>query len=480
MYNNLSADASTKSESKLITSEMMKMFSFGNFTLNFGNITEELQITYKSIKIGGMSAPKIITGTLDVIDSVKGHKAYQKFKDLISNKDLNKKAEAWEKSWEAFRDKKGEELKSVVDERGHRRKITYNDLAGDELDDVLKKGHEYSEMAEPRANKIASKNKAMQIEVLPQVEKSFSQKFSVMKENNFGGKSEIKNPSNKIQLRNPSNKEGIKPLQSNFGGILDDLDKFEKNKIMEVLESVEVDKKGKLIKKESFIKKVKNDAKGIVKKIIKTENNPAEIFKAMQKIETTKPGSINQLKQALTDSWREVAVRSPNLPGIIGEGITPSASYNPSEIFKEAKDGVINKIKTDNANKVIGPVKKLKIYSKFKSQINKLTQFISKHMKVFGSILIGFEAVGIASSAYEIASGVKNLQGSGTITDILERTAMNLDLATYQTLGLYEEISGNVIEEMDFEMKNYLLTGLELHTCNKVRTKFCTDRSSGS
>ena len=273
--------------------------------------------------------------------------------------------------------------------------------------------------------------------VLPEVEKMFSQKFSVLKERKLAG-------------------------------VLDDLDKFEKNIIIKVLDGVKV-KKGKIIKREGFLTKIKNNAKDIIKKIIKTENNPAEILKTLQKIETMKPGSINKLKQALTDCWKEVAVLSPDLLGITGDGISPSPHYNPSKIKNEARDGMINKIKTDNANKVIGPVKKLKIYSKFKSQINKWTQYVSKHMKVFGSIFIGFEAVGIALSAYEIAVGVKNLQGSGTITDILERTAMNLDLATYQTLGLFEEISGNDIEEIDFEMKNHFLTGLELHTCNKVR-----------
>ena len=85
----------------------MKMFSFGN-------TTEELQTAYKSVKIGGMSAPKIITGTLDVIDKVKGHKAYQKFKDLISNKEnFLKKLIKVEQIYDAIRTKKGEILRSI-------------------------------------------------------------------------------------------------------------------------------------------------------------------------------------------------------------------------------------------------------------------------------------------------------------------------------------------------------------------------------
>lgn len=430
IYINNTADATTKSEAEFISTTMMKMFNLDKKEQN-QELTEAL-LVQRTMKIA-MSLKKMKKETENIIKTVKGTNAYQKIKNIVNDEEITRSAQEFKNSYDDFQSKMGDDLKKKVGERGGgwqgRRRITYNDIDCPELDDFLKKGHAHTELTESKGNLLQTKNKALKIKILPQVEETFSQKFSIM----------------------------------NGGGVLDDLEKFDRSTLLDVLDKVKVDENGNLLTKESLFKKGKN-----LKNMFGSKKKEVQIFKIMKKIESTNPKTINRLKEALTLSWGEVGVMQPELPGIVGEGLKAN---NPTEIIKGTKSGILKDIEDKSVKKVAKKLLKalgLKRYKHIKTLNKKFNGWVAKHLKLAGSIVVAFEVVGIAMSAYEIAMGVKNLQGSGTITDTLERTAMNIDLATFQALEFYVEISGNDIENIDFEMKKYYMTGLELHTCNKV------------
>ena len=198
-----------------------------------------------------------------------------------------------------------------------------------------------------------------------------------------------------------------------------------------------------------------NDLQGI-------KNVEKDIMKSIQKIESQKPGSLKAIKAAYQSTWGEVTV--PNL----------KKANKHKEIMKGVKDSIVSKIKEQNLKKVSKSLLKAlgldKITNLYKPLMEKVTSILAKYAKTAAGVALIFEAIGIAFSAYEISVGVTNLQGSGTITDILEKSAVKIDIATFQTLQLYEDITGKDIEDIDFANEDYKMTGLQLHTCNKVNS----------
>ena len=192
------------------------------------------------------------------------------------------------------------------------------------------------------------------------------------------------------------------------------------------------------------------------------KNVQKDIMKSIQNIESQKPGSLKAIKVAYESTWGEVAVPQFNKANM------------HTEIIEGAKDSIVSKIKGENLKKVSKRLLKAlglrKLAKLYKPLEEKWIAMVAKYAKTAAGIAVIFEAVGIAFSAYEIAVGVKNLQGSGTITDILEKSAVKIDVATFQTLQLYEDITGTEIQDIDFANEDYKMTGLQLHTCNKVNS----------
>ena len=153
-----------------------------------------------------------------------------------------------------------------------------------------------------------------------------------------------------------------------------------------------------------------------------------------------------------------------------------SRNHILNELSKDPEGNKLRAKTTLSKKATRAKVPKIPFWSKNVAEVilpTAVVNWAKSHAKLVKSALYGvsgvLDSLTIGFGIYDIIIGTKNLQGSGTITDRLNHQANLIDSSLLGVLTVYEDLTNSSTSDLIKDTLNNLdiVTGIELHTCNK-------------